>query len=103
MIDQADLIDPSALQPPRWPLSLSYWAPWTITRFWLPRWIRGSDEWHNYSYGLVLPFGAFIVFRVRYRRTEGAEHLNAYHRAFGWDGIRVMGCAICDEIHASVD
>jgi hypothetical protein len=41
-----------------------WWAPWSVTRPWLPRFsARGGDEFCNDSVTLILPFlGAFIVF-----------------------------------------
>jgi sterol desaturase/sphingolipid hydroxylase (fatty acid hydroxylase superfamily) len=40
-----------------------WWAPWGVTRPWLPRVFRGSNEWCSRSVAVVLPFlGAFIWF-----------------------------------------
>lgn len=103
-LPDTDIVDPFTLKPPPRPVEFSYWTPWTLTRPWLPRWIRGSDEWHNLSWGLVIPpFGAFIFFRLRYARSEGTEHLWTWSRMFGWEGIRVMGCALRDEIAADAE
>jgi hypothetical protein len=78
-----------------------WWSPWTISRPWLPRGIRGSDEWHNLSWGVnVPPFGMFIVFRMRYARDEIHEHLNLWTRNEGWEGLYVIGCQICSEIYS---
>jgi hypothetical protein len=97
-----DPVDPWTLPRPRWPLSIMWWSPWTITRPWLPRWIRGSDEWHNRSWGLIVPpFGGLLVFRMRYARRDGTEHLWAWSKLDGWSGLKVLGCSICTEVQAS--
>jgi hypothetical protein len=85
---------------PRLPVEAVWWPPWTVTAPWRPRVVRGTDEWHNCSYGLVVPLsGAVIVYRMRYAR-DGEEHLHAWTRAHGWDGLFVAGCSVCVEILA---
>lgn len=53
-----------------------WWAPWSLTRPWLPRAWRGGDEWCNPAVSLVVP-------------PLGAVH-------WFWRGrTRVMPCAEC--------
>lgn len=76
-----------------------YWAPWTVTRPWLPRVGRGCDEWHNKSVLLILPFlGAFIFFWERDFNRDGEEHLYAWCLSCGWEGAYHIDCDICNEI-----
>jgi hypothetical protein len=60
---------------------LMWWAPWKVTRPWLPRFSwHGSDEFCNDSVSLILPFaGALIVFWRRHLRTMPCGHC--------WDGM----------------
>jgi hypothetical protein len=40
-----------------------YWAPWGVTRPWLPHVFRGGDEWCNDSICLVIPLlGCLVIF-----------------------------------------
>jgi hypothetical protein len=40
-----------------------WWFPWDVTRWWLPRWFEGGDEWCNVPVCAVIPpFGCFLVF-----------------------------------------
>ena len=54
-------------------VKLGWWAPWEITRPWMPNGWLGTDEWHNPAISVVLPFlGAFhIWFRNWSDGTEG--------------------------------
>lgn len=96
----------SELEPPHRRWDVMWCWPWDLTRPWLPRWIRGTDEWHNASGGIIIPFvGAVIVYRMRYRRDDPAQHIWAVQRvelgvgrALRWEGLRVRECAFCDEI-----
>lgn len=72
-----------------------YWAPWGVTRPWLPRIFRGGDEWHNASIAIVLPFlGCFIFFYEKDFSRDGEEHV---HGHFGgkWEGRIVKECDEC--------
>lgn len=81
-----------------------WWRPWNITQPWRPRAFRGSDEWHNPSWCVIVPFlGAFIVFRLDYERTEGGEHLHAYYRDEGWQGVMHIDCEICHQLIVDVN
>lgn len=55
------------------PLRLGWWAPWKLTRPWLPRAWRGTDEWHNPAVSVVIPpLGAFHVWFDTWRDdTDG--------------------------------
>jgi hypothetical protein len=87
------------LPEPSWPVSATWWAPWTVTRPWLPRWLRSCDERHNPSFGVVFPMlGAVVVWRMRYRRDDDAEHLMSWHIWSGWEGLYVADCPICAEV-----
>lgn len=80
-----------------------YCQPWYLTRPWIPRAFRGCDEFHNPSWSLIFPFalGGVDVWRMRYPRTPGAEHLHG--RFMGvWEGLDVQGCPICVEIKADL-
>lgn len=91
------------LPRPRWPLDAAWWSPWTITRPWLPRLIRGCDEWHNPSLGVIVPpFGGLVVWRLRYRRDEESEHMNLWTRNEGWEGLIVADCPFCQELLAEM-
>lgn len=47
-----------------------WWAPWGVTRPWLPHGWIGTDEWCNPAVSVVVPFlGAFHVFWRGVRRT----------------------------------
>jgi hypothetical protein len=54
-------------------MKLGWWAPWKVTRPWLPRVWRATDEWHNPAISVVLPFlGAFHAwFRNWQDDTDG--------------------------------
>ncbi len=64
-----------------------WWYPWGVTRWWLPRWFSGGDEWCNDSFSLVIPpFGCFTVFWRKGRlRTlpydEEWRHMSDFQRA----------------------
>lgn len=99
-------VDESELEPPRWRWDIHWCWPTQLTRPWLPRPIRGTDEWHNRSFGIIF-IGGVIVYRMRYRRDDDAQHVWAVQRvvvgtgkALRWEGIRVRQCRYCDEIVA---
>jgi hypothetical protein len=55
---------------PRW----QWWFPWSVTRWWLPRWFTGGDEWCNEPACLVIPpLGCFIVNLRPLRKMPCAE------------------------------
>jgi hypothetical protein len=77
-----------------------WWAPWRTTRPWLPRFFRGTDEWHNRSVAVVVPFlGTFILFVGPFDRS-GDEHLNAWSSVGGWEGRNVEDCPVCIEMRS---
>lgn len=73
-----------------------YHPPWSVTRPWLPRVFRGSDEYCNDSIGVIGPLvGMLVVFwRPGRLRTESdgpcASCLAADEvaRAEGWTVVR---------------
>lgn len=85
-----------------------YWPPYGVTQPWKPRMIRGGDEWHNKSTGIILPFiGGFIFFWERDFSREGEEHLHSCTRE-KWGYVEYFGrivpdCEICTEIKAAFD
>jgi hypothetical protein len=93
-----DLVDPATLTKPRWRFSAAWWEPWTITDWWRPQILRSCDEWHNPSFGLIIPpFGGIVFWRMHYARVE--EELHLYGWSVGeWEGLHVAGCDFCDEI-----
>lgn len=53
-----------------------WWAPWGTTRWWLPRWFMGGDEWCNVPLCVnVPPLGCFIFFKP-------------------WGVLRTLPCAV---------
>lgn len=92
-------VSEGVLPKPRWPFTLSWYSPWSVTRPWLPRFITGCDEWHNLSAGVNIPFmGMVLLFRMRFRCTEGYEHLHMWTAENGWEGLEVLGCTVCRDI-----
>lgn len=80
-----------------------WWAPWKVTRPWLPRVFRGGDEWHNASIAVVIPpLGCFIWFYEPGFSRDGEEHVYALG-ADGSEGRIVEGCATCSEFVQFVD
>lgn len=93
--------DRRELPPTRRPWDFMWCPPWVTTRPWLPRCFQGSDEYHNYSWAVILPFlGCFILFRKRYPTVEGTEHVWAWNKVDGWSGLYVVGCPMCAEIYS---
>lgn len=83
------------------PLSFMFVPSPRLTRLGFVRdWMgRGCDEWHNPSIYLIVPLvGQFVIFRMRYRRIEGAEHAYASTNGNITDGIYHRNCPICIEI-----
>ena len=57
------------------PPKFGWWAPWTLTRPWLPRVWRGSDQWHNPAVSAVLPLlGAVHVWFATWQDDTDRHH-----------------------------
>lgn len=73
-----------------------YWWPWGVTRPWLPRVFRGSDEWHNKSVAIVLPLLGCIIFFWEHKFSRyGLPHDER--------NLTVDGCQMCIEIKQAID
>ena len=54
-------------------IKVGWWAPWNVTRPWLPYGWLGTDEWHNPAVSINVPLlGAFHIWFGTWRDcTEG--------------------------------
>ncbi len=73
---------------------LMWWSPTQLTRWWLPRVFRGTDEYCNPSIAAVIPpLGAFIVFwkpgPLRTKPCEECAAFDAPVRGWAWEGVPV--------------
>ena len=73
-----------------------WWAPWSVTRPWLPHAWRGADEWCNPAVSIVVPFlGAFHLFWQGQRRLMPCrdcwEQMDAEQQADYLDGGYLEG------------
>ena len=56
-------------------MKFGWWAPWKVTRPWLPRAWLGTDEYHNPAVSVVLPLlGAFHVWFRNWRDDTGGHY-----------------------------
>lgn len=80
-----------------------YWTPWSVSRPWLPRANSGTDEWHNRSVYVILPFlGGLAFFWERDFDQTGEEHIASYFDG-AWEGHYDITCGICNEIRSDTE